>query len=521
MQNAKILWADDEIDLLKAHIRFLTEKGLVITAVTNGMDAVEAVRREPFDIVFLDENMPGMNGLEALSQIKAISEHTPVIMITKSEEEKIMEEAIGSKITDYLIKPVNPSQILLACKKILQNRELVNQKVNRGYQQDFRQIGMLFYDKIDHHEWSNVYRKLISWEKQMDDSDDKSMMDVLKNQQQEANTNFARFYMDNYLNWINTKNPDSRPILSHEVMGESAFKSLDQGYESVFFILVDCLRLDQWKEFEALLAEDWYTVEDRTYYSIVPTVTQYARNSIFAGILPSQIAKQFPKHWLDDDEDGGKNKFEQEFLQEHISRKKLNIKCSYHKILNNEQGEEVNKKLNDLMKNQLNVLVYNFIDVLSHSRTEVNVIREMAPNDAAYRALSRSWLEHSPLLELFRKLRSRKVKVILTSDHGSVRVNRPVKIIGDRNTTTNLRYKQGKNLNYEASKSLFTIHKPEEAFLPKTELSSTYVFTTEDYFFAYPNNYNYYVNYFRDTFQHGGISLEEVVVPLMGLVPKG
>ena len=521
MQNAKILWADDEIDLLKAHIRFLTEKGLVITPVTNGMDAVEAVKREPFDIVFLDENMPGMNGLEALAHIKNLSAHTPVVMITKSEEEHIMEEAIGSKITDYLIKPVNPSQILLACKKILQNRELVNQKVNRGYQQDFRQIGMLFYDNIDHEEWSGIYRKLTSWEKQMDESDDKSMMEVLKTQQQEANNNFGKFYMDNYLHWLHTAKPEGRPILSHEVMQETAFKSLDQGHESVFFILVDCLRLDQWKEFEAILAEDWYTVEDRTYFSIVPTATQYARNSIFAGMLPSHIAKQFPKNWRDDDDEGGKNQFEADFLRELVTRKKLSIKHSYHKILNNEQGEEVNRNLNNLLKNQLNVLVYNFIDNLSHSRTEVNIIREMAPTDAAYRAISRSWLEHSPLLQLMRKLRERKVKVILTSDHGSVRVNRPVKIIGDRNTTTNLRYKQGKNLNYDPAKYLFTVTKPEEAFLPKTALSSTYVFTTEDYFFAYPNNYNHYVNYFRDTFQHGGISLEEIIVPMMGLVPKG
>jgi DNA-binding response OmpR family regulator len=520
MQNAKILWADDEIDLLKAHILFLEQKGHKVSSVSNGADAIEAVRNETFDIVFLDENMPGMNGLEALAGIKAINPNIPIIMITKSEEEEIMNDAIGSKITDYLIKPVNPSQILSAIKKVLQNKELVTAKVNTGYQQDFRKIGMQFYDDLNHNEWMDIYKKLNFWEREMESNNDTSMREVLMNQQVEANVNFSKFVMRNYIDWLHIKTPVNRPILSPEVLSESMFKDLDSGYESVFFILIDCMRYDQWKEFEPLMAEYFHIAAERTYVGILPTATQYARNAIFAGLYPSEIAAKYPKYWKNDEEEGGKNMFEAELLRENISRAKINAKWSYHKVITNDQGTALVTNYKNMLQNKMNVLVYNFIDALSHSRTEVDIIRELAPTPAAYRSLSRSWLEHSPLLELMRKLAEHNVKIILTTDHGTMKVNRPVKIIGDRNTTTNLRYKQGRNLSYDNEKYLFTIRKPEDGMLPKTNMTSTYVFTSEDYFFAYPNNYNHYVNHFKDTFQHGGISLDEMVIPIVDLLPK-
>ncbi len=520
MQNARILWADDEIDLLKGHILFLEEKGLKISQVSNGHDAVEAVKNDAFDIVFLDENMPGMSGLEALDEIKNIAPHLPVVMITKSEEEQIMEDAIGSKIADYLIKPVNPSQVLMACKKILQNRELVSQKITSAYQKDFRKIGMQFYDEPDYKEWMDIYKKLVKWDMEMGGNPDKSMADVLATQQNEAQNNFSRFVMKNYLDWVNTPNLNERPMLSPDLLGETAFKELGGKYESVFFILIDCMRYDQWKEFESLFAQDFYINNEKLYYAILPTATQYARNSIFAGLYPLDIFKRYPKYWKQDEDEGGKNMFEAELLQEHITRKRLNIKHSYHKILSNDQAANLVNNVNNLMTNDLNVIVYNFIDALSHSRTEVDIIRELAPNEAAYRNVSRSWIQHSPFLDLLKALAQRKVKIILTTDHGTVRVRRPVKIVGDRNTSTNLRYKQGRNLSYDKEKFLFPILKPEDAMLPKTNMSSTYVFTSEDYFFAYPNNYNHYVNYYRDTFQHGGVSLEEMVVPLIDLSSK-
>ncbi len=522
MENTKILWVDDEIDLLKPHIKFLELKGFQVMPVSNGEDALEVVKEENYDIIFLDEQMPGMNGLEVLEEIKAISPHIPVVMITKSEEENIMEGAIGGQISDYLIKPVNPSQILMTCKKILQNKKLVEQKVNSGYQQDFRKIGMQFYEPNDFSDWVDIYKKLTYWEMQIEESEDQSMSEILQDQISEANATFAKDVMDEYLDWVNSDLSEDRPILSPEVLPQSAFKDVkSKEYESVFFILVDCMRYDQWKAFEPMIAEYYYIRQERHYYSILPTATQYCRNSIFAGLHPGEIAKKFPKYWKNDNEEGGKNLFESELLRENIKRNQLDVKFSYHKVLSNDNGFAINQNYKNLLKNDFNAIVYNFIDMLSHSRTEVNIIRELAPTSAAYRTVSRTWLEHSPLLDLLKRLSQHNVKVVITSDHGTVMVNRPTKIAGDRETTTNLRYKQGRNLGYSPEKYLYTIHKPEDAKLPKMNMSSTYVFTTEDYFFAYPNNYNYYVRYFKDTFQHGGISMQEMIIPIVDLVPKG
>jgi CheY-like chemotaxis protein len=521
MQHPKILWVDDEIEHLTPHIRFLKDKGFEVSSVSNGIDAIELLREEPVDIVFLDEQMPGMDGLTVLGEIQQIRPNTPVIMITKSEEEHIMESALGAQIADYLIKPVKPTQILLACKKVLENKKLITATVNAGYQQDFRNIAMQFYEADDFRAWADIYRKLIFWSGKMEENEDKSMEEVLDNQLAEANSNFSRFVIRNYLDWLHTKREEDRPILSHQVMAQSAFPHLGQGYESVFFILVDCLRYDQWKAFEPIISELYYINSETPYYGILPTATQYARNAIFSGLMPLEISRRFPKFWLNDDDEGGKNMHEADFLQDQLARKKLNVRHSYHKIITNDEGKTLADNVLNLMNNDFNVIVYNFIDLLSHSRTEMNIIRELAPNEAAYRSLSRSWLEFSPLLRVLKTLSRRNVKIILTTDHGTVRVKRPSRIIGDRTTTTNLRYKQGKNLNYDDSaKHLFTVRNPDDALLPRTNVSSTYVFATEDYFFAYPNNYNYYVNYYRDTFQHGGISLEEMIVPIIELTPK-
>ena len=521
MQNARILWVDDEIDLLKGHILFLKEKNFNVSSASNGIDALEMLRQDSYDIVFLDEQMPGMDGLTVLTEIQQLSPNTPVIMITKSEEEHIMESALGAQITDYLIKPVKPSQILLACKKVLENKRLITAKVNSDYQQDFRNIAMQFFEDNDYKDWVDIYRKLMFWEGKMGENEDKSMEEVLATQLSEANANFGRFVSRNYLDWLHTSDQDERPVLSHDIIPRMVLPHLDGGYESVFFILVDCLRYDQWKAFEPVISDLFYIENEQAYYGILPTATQYSRNAIFSGLMPLEISKRYPKNWLNDDEEGGKNQSEDFFVEELVKRMRLNIKHSYAKIIANEDGKNLADNILNLMHNDLNVIVYNFIDLLSHSRTEMNIIRELAPNEAAYRSLSRSWLEYSPLLRVLKTLSRKNVKIILTTDHGTIRVKRPSRIIGDRTTTTNLRYKQGKNLNYdESAKHLFTVRKPSDAFLPQSNVSSTYVFAMEDYFFAYPNNYNYYVNYYKDTFQHGGISLEEMIIPIIELTPK-
>ncbi|MCS6832779.1 MAG: PglZ domain-containing protein [Flammeovirgaceae bacterium] len=513
----RILWADDEIELLKPHILFLQNKGFLVTAVNSGADALEKVCEENFDIVFLDENMPGMTGLETLSEIKAKKPNVPVVMITKSEEENIMEEAIGSKIEDYLIKPINPNQILLSVKKILEKPRIVTEKTNQGYQQEFRQISMAFGDKLTYREWAEIHKKLSKWDIEIHQTVNKSMLDVLQMQKTESNINFAKFIRENYVDWLNNPKADT-PILSHKLMKERVFPVIQGSEGTVFFILIDNLRYDQWKVIEPHIA-NYYNISEEYYYSILPTTTAFARNAIFAGLLPLEISQKYPQYWVFEEEEGGKNNFEMELLMEQLKRYRINLRGSYHKVIHVNQGKQINEQISNLMNNKFNVIVYNFVDMLSHARTDTEVIRELAPNEAAYRSLTESWFKHSPLLDLLKILSEKNVKVILTTDHGTVHCKHPYKIIGDRNTNTNLRYKQGKNLNYE-KKNVVEALQPEKFHLPKLNVSSTYAFATEDYFFAYPNNYNHYVKYYKDTFQHGGVSLEEMIIPFVILEKK-
>ncbi|MFM8849622.1 MAG: PglZ domain-containing protein [Cytophagales bacterium] len=517
MQRYTILWADDEIDLLKPHILFLQQRGYDITPVNNGSDAVEMAENRLFDLVFLDEHMPGISGLEALTQIKSHKPNLPIVMITKNEEERIMEDAIGGKIDDYLIKPINPSQILLSIKKILDNKRLVIEKTNSSYQQEFRKISMAFLDDMNHEQWAELYKKLVFWDLQMDEADNRDMAEVLDSQKVEANLNFCRFVKRNYEGWLNNANIE-KPLLSHQLLKKKVFNLLAPS-TSVFLILIDNLRYDQWKVIEPMIAEFFTIEKEETYYSILPTTTAYARNAIFSGMLPSEMAKTHPDLWVGEDEDESKNNFEDEFLARQLKRNNLNVKFSYNKIKKLEEGRDLADSVNNLFGNGLNVIVYNFVDMLSHARTDMAMIRELAPDESAYRSITKSWFNHSPLFDILRKISEKKVKLIITTDHGTIRVKRPFKIIGDKNVNKNFRYKQGKNLNFEGDKVLET-NKPERFFLPKNNVSTAYVFALEDQFFAYPNNYNYYVNFYKDTFQHGGVSLEEMIIPVVSLSSK-
>ena len=517
MQRYNILWADDEIELLKPHVLFLNKKGYDITEVTSGPEAIEACENQGFDVIFLDENMPGMTGLETLSQIKSFRPDIPVVMITKSEEEHLMEEAIGSKIADYLIKPLNPNQILLSVKKILDNKRLVSERTNMGYQQDFRNLSMAFNDYLDHEEWVDIYKKLVYWQLEIEAAKSDEMEEVLQMQMSEANANFTKYVKENYESWLNDPDVD-RPLLSHELMKKRVFPELSNELPLVF-VLIDNLRLDQWKIIQPMI-KDYFNVDREShYYSILPTTTAYSRNAIFSGYLPLEMKKNYPNLWVDEDSEEGKNNNEDKFLAKQIERNRLNIKHVYHKIKNQSQGKNLVEGANNLLNNDLSVIVYNFVDMLSHARTEMEVIRELAPDESAYRSLTRSWFEHSPLFDLLRVLADKPVKLIISTDHGTTRVKKPFRIIGDRNTNTNLRFKVGKNLGFEEEK-VFVSRKPELLHLPKPNVSSAYVFSVEDYFFAYPNNYNHYVKYYSDTFQHGGLSMEEMIIPIISLTSK-
>lgn len=517
-----ILWADDEIDLLKPYILFLKNKGYEVTPVPSGADAIEKVENERFDVVFLDEMMPGMTGLETLAQIKQLKPNLPVVMITKSEEERIMDEAIGSKIADYLIKPINQNQIILSLKKILDNKRLISERTNIGYQQDFRNIAMQYQDRIGHEEWAEIYKKLIFWELELDKSADKSMEQVLEMQKSEANSNFTKFIEDNYEDWLNDPKAE-KPLLSHQLMKKKVFPLVQDNNSPLFFLLIDNLRFDQWKVIESIISDYFNIEEESSYFAILPTATSYARNAIFSGMMPSDMAKYHRDIWVDDegDNEDALNNHEADFLKRQIERNRLNISFSYHKILNINQGKALVDNFNNLLKNPLVAVVYNFVDMLSHARTEMGMIKELAPDEAAYRSITKSWVEHSPLLDLLKKIANKKCRLIITTDHGMIRVKNPKRVVGDRNVNTNLRFKQGKNLNLDDKPDhVLVVRQPERFMLPKPNVSTSFMFTTDDYFFAYPNNYNHYVNHYRDTFQHGGISLEEMIIPFVYLTAK-
>ncbi len=516
MRDVRILWTDDEIDLLQPHILFLEEKGYLVSTATNGDDALEKVESEEFDIIFLDENMPGKSGLETLSGIKKINPDIPVIMITKSEEENIMDEAIGSKISDYLIKPVNPRQVLLSIKKYVDTKRLVSEKTIADYQQAFGKLGQEINMADKFEDWVDIYRRLVYWQLEMTEQEETGMDEILQMQFSDANSEFGKFIAKNYKKWISGE--EEAPLMSHQLMREKVFPLLAEE-ENIFLLLIDNFRYDQWRTIHSLITELYTVEEDLLYCSILPTATQYARNAIFSGLMPSDIAKKYPDLWLHDEESGGKNLKERELFLEHLKILKKDVFSFYAKINQQKEGMKILDKLPDLLSKQMVILIFNYIDMLSHARTEMDMIKELAKDEAAYRSLTLSWFKHSPLYALLKELQDKNVKIVLTTDHGTVRVRNPQKVIGDRNTSTNLRYKNGKDLNYKDNQA-FAFNNPEEIKLPRTHVSTSYIFAKNYDYFVYPKNYNYYVNYYKDTFQHGGISMEEMLVPFIVLSPK-
>ncbi|MGY6561062.1 MAG: T9SS response regulator signal transducer PorX [Luteibaculaceae bacterium] len=520
--QTKILWADDEIDLLKPHIMFLEQKGYSIESATNGTDALDLSKKNHYDLVILDENMPGISGLETLTQIKDAKPHLPVIMITKSEEESIMEDAIGSKISDYLIKPVNPNQILSTLRRILDKNKLVTEKTTNKYSQQFNKISMDLNFGLDFNEWTELYKRLVRFDIELQNSGDPNMIEVFNNQLSEADRVFGNFIENNYEDWVNAKQPsEDVPLMSHTLFNNRVAPLLrGTENESVFLIVIDNLRYDQWKIIEPQL-ERYFRVENESiFYSILPTATQYARNALFAGMMPLDIARKHKNLWVGEDEEGGKNNFESELLEVNLKNLGLSsVKFSYNKITNLNAGKKLVEQVASLSQNKLNVIVYNFVDMLSHARSEMEVIKELAENEAAYRSITNSWFEHSPLFEMIKIIAQKKGRLLITTDHGTRRVKTPSKVIGDRNTNTNLRYKTGKNLQFE-SRDVYLTRDPEKLKLPKTNVSSSFIFAKDDKYFVYQNNYNQFVQLYKDTFQHGGISLEEILIPFIDLRVK-
>ncbi len=515
MSTIKILWVDDEIDLLKPHILFLERKNYEFTTCTNGRDALELIEEENFDIVFLDENMPGITGLETLVEMKQRQANLPVIMITKSEEEYIMEEAIGAKISDYLIKPINPNQILLSLKKNLDHSRLVSEKTTSSYQQEFRKIAMDLSMVNSYEEWIDLYKKLTHWELELENINDSGMLGILESQKQEANSQFYKFIKKNYQDFLTAQDA---PTFSHTLFRDYVVPQLNKE-QAVLWVVIDNLRYDQYKVLEPIINNYYKKEEDHDYFSILPTATQYARNAIFSGLMPLEMEKKHPDFWKNDTDEGGMNLYENEFLTAQIKRLGLDIKHQYYKITNLKNGKELADNYKGTKENDLTAVVYNFVDTLSHSKTEMDVIKELAGDDKAYRSLTLSWFKNSPLLEIIQKAQQLGQKLIITTDHGTINCKRPTKVIGNKNISSNLRYKTGKSLSYE-EKDVFAVKKPKDIFLPAITFNSPFIFAKEDLFFAYPNNYNHFVKYYKNTYQHGGVSLEEMIIPCGVFSPK-
>jgi CheY-like chemotaxis protein len=516
MRKIRILWVDDEIEVLRSHILFLQEKGYETDTCSNGNDALLKVSGDFYDIIFLDEHMPGLSGIETLRRIKEIRPSVPVVMITKSEEEEIMEAAIGSQIADFLIKPVKPQQILLCLKKNLDQESIVNRQTTTAFRTEFSSIGNMIASADSFAGWIEVYRKLVFWQSELLRSTDEGMREVLKMQESDANRAFSKFIEKNYINWF-LPNTKEKPLMSASLMSRKVFPLLG-ARSPLFFIVVDNMRLDQWLDMSAEISSFYRVSTEELYSSILPTATQYSRNAIFAGLMPSTISDMTPEYWIKDFEDEGKNQFEDKLFERQLQRAGITCKWSYNKIISEADGRSINDRLSQFMSNDLNILVYNFMDLLSHARTDVGLIREMTGDEAAWLSLTHAWFIHSPLIELLRALAEKKITVVLTTDHGAIRVQKPVKVVGDRSTSMNLRYKTGRNLDYNP-RDVFELKNPVTAGLPMTNISSRYIFARENDYLIYPNNFNQVASYYKDTLQHGGISMQEMLIPVVTLEP--
>lgn len=522
MKKKKILWIDDEIELFRSHIIFLSEKGYDVSTVTNGEDALAIIKEEEIDLIFLDEMMPGMGGLEVLGRIKENNPNIPVVMVTKSEEESLMDEAIGGKIKDYLTKPVNPSQILLVCKKILDAKRISSQFVTKDYLQDFNQISLQLSNNLDYEEWTELYLKLTSWEVELDSHPETGLRQSLNELKKECNKEFSRFIEKNYVKWVNSNSKENRPKLTVDIMNDYVISSIEEENKTIFFFVLDCLRLDQWLVLEKPLL-DLFKINKEYYYSILPTATAYARNSLFAGLYPSEIEKHYPDLWRGSDEDEkSMNKYEKEFLQLLLDRKRIKLKSDlkYIKIIDPEVGRNFEQNIMSYQNSHLTAVVVNFLDMMVHGRSDSDLLKEIAPEESAFRSLTNSWYTHSSLLLTFKTLSKMKnVKIIITTDHGSIRSMRGAKVLGDKETSTNLRFKYGRNLKVDDKHAIF-IKDASTYKLPRRGVTVNYIIAKEDYYFVYPTDYHRYLSYYKDTFQHGGISLEEMILPVITLEPR-
>jgi CheY-like chemotaxis protein len=515
----QILWADDEIDLLRPHIKFLEQKGFAVTAVPNGEDALSALSRQRFDVVLLDEMMPGLGGLATLDAIKSRDLTLPVILVTKSEEETLMEEAIGKRITDYLIKPVNPSQVFLACKRVLDAEKLQDSQRARDYVGEMQRWQSLDIRRLGWEEWVELALDVARWDVRFDNLPDAGLKQAHQDFRRSLNIDFARFVEDGYPHWV--RRPDQRPKLSTDVVKHAVVPPLKQG-RRVVFIIIDCMRLDQWLTLEPLI-EEYFDIKREYYCSILPTATPYSRNAIFSGLLPAELHRRHPDLWQESSNDERtKNRFERQLLDFQLERMRAMPEkgTKYMKIYTADEAHQTRRQINSIAGLALVSMVFNFLDILAHGRSESEILQELAPDEAAFRAVMKAWFTHSPLYDIIRALSTQDCTVVLTTDHGAVLGRRAALVYGNRDTSTNLRYKFGLNLNCD-SKQAVIVRKPMDFMLPDDGVNKNYILAREDFYFVYPTRFHEFERQYRNSLQHGGISVEEMILPLVTLTPRG
>ena len=513
MNNNKILWVDDEIDLLKSHILFLESKGYNIIPANSGEDAIEICDNESVDLILLDEMMTGMDGIETLKIIKEKHPHLPVIMVTKNEEEWLMEEAISEKISNYLIKPVNPNQILIACKNILDNQKISEEKDIKDFLSYYNVLSNLDFLNLSYNEWLDIYDKLCLWIIKLESFDSNNFSDMLYEQKNILNKQFITFIRNNYLDWL--KNKDERPIMSPDIF-EKSIAPLLSNDKKVVFIIIDCLRTDQWKAISPFFEKN-FKINANYHLSILPTATPYARNSIFSGLFPLDIKQKYPELWKKMFLDKKFNKYEDELFQLLLNRQGFsNKKQSYVKISDFNAGKKFFNKINDFKNSDILNIVVNFVDILGHTRSESEILKELIPNESAYRQSIYNWFQNSWLRNCINVFSDWGVEVVITSDHGNTIVNRPCVVKADQTASTGVRYKYGRNLNVK-DKNVLKINNPEKFKLPMFDVNTQYLISTDNSFFVYSNEYHKYINMYKGTFQHGGISMDEMLVPLINL----
>jgi len=513
----QILWADDEIDLLRPHIKFLEQKGFAVTAVPNGQDVLTELDRGRFDVVLLDEMMPGMGGLETLNAIQARELPVPVILVTKSEEESLMNQAIGRRITDYLIKPVNPSQVFLACKRVFDTQKIQDSQRAQDYVGEMQRWQNLDARRLDWAGWSELAVDVARWDVRLDDAPEAGLQQAHGDFRRGLNIDFGRFIEERYPHWV--RGAEDRPPLSTDVVSRAIAPHLREG-RRVVFIVIDCMRLDQWFTLEPLL-EEFFEIRREYYCSILPTATPYSRNAIFAGLLPAELHRRHPDLWQETTEDERtKNRFERQLLDFQLERLKLtpDKPPKYLKIYDADEAIQTRRQINSFSGLPLVTMVFNFLDILAHGRSESEILQELAPDEGAFRSVMKAWFIHSPLYDILKALSTQDCAVVLTTDHGSVLARRAALVYGNRDTSTSLRYKYGINLNTDAKQAVI-VRKPADYALPEG-LNKTYVLAREDFYFVYPTRYHEFERQYRNSFQHGGISVEEMILPLLTLLPR-